>query len=128
MLLTRQRVNNAHNSFQQFDQFKRTLCVCSAGLLRSPTLAWVLSNEPYSRNTRAAGSHAAYALIPIDEVLLSWADEIVFVNEENHSRVKQGFDLSQKKVVVLAVPDKYPYRHPELIDAIQKQLAEAKFS
>jgi len=26
--------------------YKRVLCVCSAGLLRSPTMAWVFGKEP----------------------------------------------------------------------------------
>jgi predicted protein tyrosine phosphatase len=71
------RLGNCGNRFQ--GGRNRVLCVCSAGMLRSPTIAWVLSNEPYGFNTRAAGISDEYALIPVDEVLLSWADEIVCV-------------------------------------------------
>jgi len=33
---------------------------------------FVLSQEPYNYNTRAAGIVDDYALVPVDEVLLNW--------------------------------------------------------
>lgn len=48
------RIANASNKFQ--GSYKRVLCVCSAGLLRSPTAALVLSKDPYNFNTRACGA------------------------------------------------------------------------
>ncbi len=69
------RMHNAGNLHQ--GQYKKVLCVCSAGLLRSPTTAVVLSKEPYNFNTRAAGCVPDYALIKVDAVLIHWADEIV---------------------------------------------------
>ncbi len=36
-------------------KYKRVLCVCSAGVLRSATTAVVLSKEPFNFNTRSAG-------------------------------------------------------------------------
>lgn len=115
----------AQNSFQ--GEWPRVLCVCSAGLLRSPTLAWVLSNEPYNCNTRAAGSHKEYALVPLDQVLLNWARIVVFVNNENYEKAK-ALKLEMPKTYVLNVPDSYPYRHPELIEAIQRELKAAGFT
>ena len=93
---------------------KRVLCVCSAGLLRSPTLAHVLSTS--GLNTRAAGSTATFALIVADEVLIHWADEIVFVNKENYNELKQTHhaSLSGKFIKILDIPDEYEYRHPQL--------------
>jgi len=61
----RNRIHNSSNPYQ--GKFKRVLCVCSAGLLRSPTTAFVLSQEPYNYNTRAAGIVDDYALVPVDE-------------------------------------------------------------
>ena len=46
------RMWNVSNPWQ--GDAKRVLCVCSAGLLRSPTAAKVLYDE-YGYNTRAAG-------------------------------------------------------------------------
>ena len=47
------RLGNSRNIYQGKD--KRVLCVCSAGLLRSPTAANVLHKE-FGYNTRACGS------------------------------------------------------------------------
>ena len=60
---------NCKNPYQGRD--KRVLCVCSAGLLRSPTIAKVLVMNGY--NTRSCGCRD-YALIQIDNVLIEWAD------------------------------------------------------
>jgi predicted protein tyrosine phosphatase len=112
------RIHTAGNPCQ--GPFKRVLCVCSAGLLRSPTAAVVLSQEPFNFNTRAAGCHD-YALVPVDEVLIHWADEIVVMEDRHHSKL--DFDFPQisalnKKVIVLGVPDDYPYRDPGLMKLI----------
>lgn len=118
------RSMTAQNHYQ--GDWPRVLCVCSAGLLRSPTLAWVLSNEPYNCNTRAAGSHKEYALVPLDQVLCNWARFIVFVNEENFERAK-GMKLALPKTYVLNVPDRFPYRHDELIRAIRTEIDATDF-
>lgn len=93
---------------------KKVLCVCSAGLLRSPTLAYVLGTK--GLNTRAAGSTATFALIIADDVLIHWADEIVFVNKENYNELKQTQHdaLLGKSIKILDIPDEYPYRDPRL--------------
>ena len=49
-----------HSNEYQGD-YKRVLTVCSANMLRSPTIAHVLSAEPYNFNTRSAGT-AGFAL------------------------------------------------------------------
>lgn len=93
---------------------KKVLCVCSAGLLRSPTLAYVLGTK--GLNTRAAGSTATFALIIADDVLIHWADEIVFVNKENYEELSRTHheDLIGKSIKILQIPDMYEYRHPQL--------------
>lgn len=100
---------------------KKVLCVCSAGLLRSPTAAVVLSQEPFNFNTRAAGIATDYALVPVDEVLLSWADEIVCM-EAWHSTEIYGMLHKlkiTKKVTNLNIEDSYGYRDPILMQAIK---------
>jgi predicted protein tyrosine phosphatase len=119
------RIHNASNPNQ--GKFRRVLCVCSAGLLRSPTLAWVLSNDPYNCNTRAVGSRPEYALFPVDEVSLAWAPEIVFVNEANYDDVRRRFDLRTKAVYVLNVPDNFQYRDPELVKILHQELKNVGF-
>jgi len=121
------RIGNVDNPFQKFEVHPRTLCVCTGGLLRSPTLAWLLGNAPYNRNARAAGSEAAHALVLVDEVLLKWADEIVFLNRKNAESVGARFNLAGKRYYVLDVPDRFAYRDPALVALLPKELARAGF-
>jgi predicted protein tyrosine phosphatase len=121
----RNRLANCHNPYQ--GKFPRVLVVCSAGLLRSPTAAWVLSNEPYNCNTRAAGADSNFALVPVDVVLLAWADHIVTVNKATLSRLRYDFtdfdDVAaeaKKKVWCLDIPDSFNYRDPELVKLIHE--------
>ena len=82
----RNQLSNVGNKFQT--SVKKVLCCCSAGLLRSPSLANVLYKE-FGFNTRAVGCDKEYALIPISQALIWWADEIVFVNRENFDSLSQ---------------------------------------
>lgn len=107
---TRNQLGNVKNPYQ--GGAKRVLCVCSAGLLRSPTLANLLHTE-FGHNTRAAGSNEAFALIPVSEALIHWADEIVFVNSENFQECLFHNDaleeIIREKAIVLSVEDNFPY-------------------
>lgn len=111
------RAINAHNHHQ--GNYKKVLCVCSAGLLRSPTAAFVLSQEPYNYNTRSVGLYGQYALIPIDPVHIYWADEIVCMTKEHHVALVQHFPDLGKPIKCLNIPDDYPYRSPKLIELIK---------
>lgn len=82
----RNQLANVGNKFQT--SAKKVLCCCSAGLLRSPTLANVLHKE-FGFNTRAVGCDKEYALIPISQALIWWADEIVFVNRAAYYSLDQ---------------------------------------
>jgi predicted protein tyrosine phosphatase len=124
------RLANCHNKYQ--GPFKRVLCVCSAGLLRSPTIAWVLSNEPYNCNVRVVGAVTEYALVPVDQALIEWADEIVCAEEEHANAIlrmlkKWNVDPDSATIRVLGVPDQYPFRAPELVDAIKAALTKLDF-
>jgi len=118
---TESRIGNCSNRHQ--GKYKKVLAVCSAGMLRSPTIAWVLSQKPYDYNCRAAGTESDYALIKLDDVLLTWADEIVCADTEHYSIVMnrlQELGL-QKRVLNLQLPDVYEYRNPKLVRIIQKK-------
>lgn len=116
------RLANVSNRFQ--GDTKKVLCVCSAGLLRSPTMAVVLSQEPYNYNTRAAGLSEEYALILVDDVLLHWADEIVcaesWMSQEIEEMLK-ALGMEHKDIIALDIPDKYEYRNPELMQLIREK-------
>ena len=107
------------NSYQRADVHKRVLTVCSAGCLRSPTAAVVLAGEPYNFNTRAAGCVEEYAIIPVTEELVFWADEIVFMEASHKNAVGDRFSLSGQQFCVLDIPDRFAYRDPELMKLIR---------
>lgn len=117
------RLANTANEYQ--GTFKKVLCVCSAGLLRSPTAALVLSQEPFNFNTRAAGVSTEYALVLIDEFLLKWADEIVCMNESQKDVLNFLIHKDDTTpIIVLDIPDNYQYRDPELIKLIAERYVE----
>ena len=119
---TRNQLANVSNSFQ--GNAKKVLCICSAGLLRSPTVANVLHQE-LGYNTRAVGTSREYALIPITEALVAWADEIVFVDEDCKIYISDPeWDLIDEwspKVVSLNIPDQYDWNDKALRGMILEQ-------
>lgn len=118
------RLGNCHNRYQGDD--KRVLCVCSAGLLRSPTTANVLHKE-FGYNTRACGVSQEYALVILDEVLLEWADEIVFMEMEHYQEAKRihGSRVNDKVSYILGIPDRYEYMNEDLQQLIKKNYDDA---
>lgn len=112
------------NSYQ--GNATKVLCVCSGGVLRSPTAAWIISNEPFNFNTRSCGDKE-YALIPLSEELVAWADEIVVMDEWHAKSVKEklieaGYEPGYREIHVLNVPDDYDYRDPELVRILTEKL------
>ena len=122
-MISRNRLANVGNRFQT--PTKRVLCVCSAGLLRSPTAANVLHQE-HGFNTRAAGITEEYALIPVDYALVSWADEVVWVEQKVYDLGWHNFKdvLQHKRNIVLAIPDSFEWGDPELKAIISAQYKE----
>lgn len=118
------RVHNCKNPYQ--GNTKKVLCVCSAGLLRSPTAAKVLG-EKYGFNTRSCGVDVDHALIPIDNVLLHWADEVVCMDKRQGEIVQDLLEVikdTTTNVFILNIPDRYSYNEPELVTLINKQYAD----
>lgn len=104
------------------------LCVCSAGLLRSPTAALVLAQE-YKYNTRSCGIEPSYALIPVSEVLLYWADEIVCMTghqEEELKLLMKLFEIRETPVICLHIPDDFLYMDPDLVEMIKNNYSVQK--
>lgn len=121
----RNQLANVVNKYQT--DAKRVLCICSAGLLRSPTLANVLHQE-LGYNTRAAGSSEEYALIPVSVALIYWADELVFVNSENFNEClyhNEEYDsIIRRKAVVLSIEDDFEWNDERLKQQLLEQYNE----
>lgn len=115
------RMWNAKNPYQ--GRAKKVLVVCSAGLLRSPTIANLLASPPYNFNTRAVGVEKEYALIPMDDVLVEWADEFVFVNDEVYQVADAIFKM-EKPCVVLNINDNYEFGSEDLKQIAGEQLRQ----
>lgn len=116
------QLRNARNQWQ--GKAKRVLCVCSAGLLRSPTLAGVLHTE-FGYNTRAAGAESSYALISVSHALIEWADEICCMDLAQQYFLESSLDClgykeGSKKIYTLDVPDNYGYGDPVLKEMLLK--------
>ena len=106
----------------------RALFVCTAGMLRSPTAASVAIELGY--NARSCGSSMTYALIPLTINLISWAETIYFVNEENYYEALHLFDPMSEayadildKAVVWDIPDTYNYRDEYLCNRVRELLS-----
>lgn len=129
--VSRNRLGNSQNGYQ--GNRKRVLCVCSAGLLRSPTLAVVLSQPPFNFNTRAVGTDQEFALVPIDAVHVAWAEEIVVMDWGQAGVVQglmlelhemsRGFDTfsADKPVHVFNIPDDYGFMDEQLVELLRNQ-------
>jgi predicted protein tyrosine phosphatase len=120
------RINALHNCTNPFQgKRKKVLAVCSAGLLRSPTIAWVLSNEPFGFNTRAVGT-GDYALVQLDEVHLHWADEIITVSEYQVKIIEELLKEQgiERDIFNMNLPDRFEFRNPELVDLIVESYTE----
>ena len=120
------RIANAGNPYQ--GKKLKVLCVCSAGLLRSPTTANVLHRE-HGYNTRAVGVSQEYALIPLDVTHLHWADEIVCMENSHmmalHSLAMDWGFTEPLKLTVLDIPDNYGWMDEELQEIIKTNYLES---
>lgn len=61
----------------------------------------------------------------VDEALVHWADEVVFMMPEHLEHFMNLFPRTPKPSVVLNIPDRYAYRDAELVRLI-KQAYEAE--
>lgn len=113
------RLYNCKNPYQGNE--KKVLCVCSSGLLRSPTAANVL-HATYGFNTRSCGLSVGHALIPLDDVLIYWADEIVFMEIEQLQTAERLFpEIKEKPTFVLCILDSYEWNSHTLRTLILEQ-------
>lgn len=132
----RNRLANVDNRFQRIDEFTRILCVCSAGLLRSPTIARVLQKDFDNVNVRCAGISDEYALVPVDEALVTWASVIICaedwhadqIDEKFHHILEEGnkgFNFKKETpLIALNIPDEFSFADPKLESIIREKLSK----
>ena len=121
----RNQLANLRNPFQ--GEMIKAVAVCSAGMLRSPTLANVLHQE-FGFNTRSCGSSEEYALIPLSEALILWADILVFVNSDNFNEAifhnEELEDIIRQKAIILSIEDDFEFNNPVLKQMLLRQFSD----
>jgi predicted protein tyrosine phosphatase len=105
----------------------KILAVCSAGLLRSPTIAKVLTKDFEKVNCRSAGVSEEYALIPVDQVLVQWADVIICADKDHADWIEDTFrdmefGADTTPLIVLGIPDVFGFSHPRLEELIREKI------
>ncbi|MFH4158177.1 low molecular weight protein tyrosine phosphatase family protein [Acinetobacter bereziniae] len=99
-----------------------SLFICSRNQWRSPTAERIFA-VGYGVATRSAGTskHAKHTISLKD---IAWAD-MIFVMEQKHKQnIKEKFPqpLQHKKVIVLDIPDEYPYMDEALIEFLKESM------
>jgi predicted protein tyrosine phosphatase len=109
--------------------YLRWLFVDEAGTLRSATAAWLAGFVDI--NARAAGCVPQQALVPLTLQLTTWAQNIVFMDQESYDTTMalltpyEGDRLSvQGKSVILDIPNSYFFRQPELVSLLKQKIPE----
>lgn len=108
---------------------KNFLFVCSANKQRSKTGEDYFSTFYPQLHFLSCGTNIKICrkegTTPLSETLLLWADTI-FVMEKKHLQAIAKFSNSPvtKKVIVLAVEDKYKYYQKELIEILHKKISQ----
>ena len=101
----------------------RLLFICSQNKWRSLTAERLFDGHAHYE-ARSAGTEPG-ARVRVTAGHLGWA-ETVFVMERRHAdRLREKFAaaLGGKTVVVLRIPDKYPFQDPALVALLRQKLA-----
>lgn len=133
-MIKRNQLGVLFNAYQ--GTHKKVLTVCSAGCLRSPTAAHILSSAPWNFNTRCAGTSEEYAIIPVTEALVVWADVILVMDQVQWNFImdmqNKMFNETQlgmhefefKPIHNLDIPDNFNYRNPKLVEIMTEKFKE----
>jgi predicted protein tyrosine phosphatase len=133
-MIKRNQLGVLFNAYQ--GKYKKVLTVCSAGCLRSPTAAHILSSEPWNFNTRCAGTSSEYAIIPVTEALVVWADVILVMDQFqwNYIMAMQNKMYNETQLTMdefefkpmhnLEIEDEFDYRNPKLVEIMTAKFKE----
>ncbi|WP_443936929.1 low molecular weight protein tyrosine phosphatase family protein [Pedobacter sp. MW01-1-1] len=99
------------------------LFVCSRNKWRSLTAEEIYKHFPQHR-VKSVGT-AESARIKLNEKHLIWSD-IVFVMERKHKQIikeKLGHSIKEMTIIVLDIPDIYPYMDSKLIEVLNDKVS-----
>lgn len=100
----------------------KVLFVCSKNKWRSRTAETIFKNKA-GLHVRSAGTERS-AQVRLSQKLIEWA-EVIFVMENKHkTRIQKSFRevLNDQELVVLDIPDIYPYMDEGLIKILENSI------
>jgi predicted protein tyrosine phosphatase len=105
-------------------QKQNILFICSRNQWRSPTAESIFRKHP-DLNVRSAGT-SDKARRKVTDTDIGWAHTI-FVMESQHRRQLQskfGDLLTNKKLIILDIPDDYQFMDPELVELLKPTVTQ----
>jgi predicted protein tyrosine phosphatase len=102
---------------------RNLLFLCSRNKLRSPTAEVVFRGRP-GIETDSAGL-SPDAEVPLSPDQIAWADLILVMEKVHRARLNRKFGkhLAGKRVVVLDIPDKFPFMDDDLVRLLEARCA-----
>ena len=102
---------------------KRLLFICSLNKWRSPTAEHIFADY-LNIETDSAGLNRG-AEVRLDTAQIEWTDIIFVMEKKHHKKLNETFReyLTEKKIVVLHIPDKYQYMDKDLVRLIKERCA-----
>jgi len=99
------------------------LFICSRNQWRSPTAERVWSKQ-LGVKVRSAGT-ASSARRQLKLADIQWADLIFVMEQKHNSRIRADYRqaVSHKRIIVLDIPDDYPFMDTELVELVSEKCA-----
>ncbi len=101
---------------------KKALFICGKNKLRSPTAEMIFSAYEGIETDSAGVNTDSEQMLSTEQIL--WSD-IIFVMEKKYLEKilkKYSYQLKNKRIICLNIPDKYGYMQPELITLLEKKV------
>jgi predicted protein tyrosine phosphatase len=101
----------------------KLLFLCSRNQWRSPTAEALFRDHPRYEARSAGTVERARSKLTAGHV--GWADMIFCMEKKHAAAVAERFadELGDKPLIVLRIPDDYPFMDPDLIELLRAELA-----
>lgn len=96
------------------------LFICTANYYRSVTAENIFKKR-VSLNVKSAGTHPLAEKV-VKREMIDWADKIFVMENFHKEKIIEIVPNSQKKIVILDIPDIYDRNDPKLIRLLKKRV------
>jgi predicted protein tyrosine phosphatase len=105
-------------------KISKLLFVCSFNRDRSQTAELLYRYQP-GFEVKSAGT-SEFAITPLSEPLIDWADIIVAMEREHESfiRLRYPDSISEKQIFCLEIPDTYRFMNDTLVNLIKERMKQ----